>query len=55
MLNSPALRKVLRHSIKTDDIELLHEFADKLKIEAQRLAMEFGYFRLLNHIARSTE
>ena len=50
LLNSPALKKVLRHSIDTDDIERLHEFADKLKKEALRLATEFGYFRLLNHI-----
>ena len=50
LLDSPALRKVLRHSINAEDIEWLHEFADKLKREAQRLAMEFGYFRLLNHL-----
>ena len=50
LLDSPALRKVLRHSIDTDDFEQLHEFADTLAREAQRLAMEFGYFRLLNHL-----
>ena len=50
LLDSPALKKVLRHSIDTDDFDELHAFADKLKKEAQRLAMEFGYFRLLNHL-----
>ncbi len=50
LLESPALRKVLRHSISAEEIEHLHAFADKLKKEAQRLAMEFGYFRLLNHL-----
>ncbi|MCY4019236.1 MAG: DUF4435 domain-containing protein [Chloroflexi bacterium] len=50
LLESPALRKVLRHSINADDMQQLHEFADKLKCEAQRLAAEFGYFRLLNHL-----
>ena len=50
LLKSDALRKVLRHSIDADDIQQLHDFADKLKKEAQRLAMEFGYFRLLNHL-----
>lgn len=50
LLSSPALRKVVRHSIAADDIEQLHDFADKLVLESQRLAMEFGYFRLLNHL-----
>ena len=50
LLDSDALRKVLRHSIHADDTEKLHSFADKLKSEAQRLAMEFGYFRLFNHL-----
>ncbi|MDE2858227.1 MAG: DUF4435 domain-containing protein [Chloroflexota bacterium] len=50
LLHSPALRKVLRHSINADEIEQLHAFADTLKIEAQRLATELGYFRLLNHL-----
>ena len=50
LLGSDALRKVIRHSIDADDIQQLHDFADKLKIKAQRLAAEFGYFRLLNHL-----
>ena len=50
LLDSPALRKVLRHSISAEEIEPIHAFADKLKQEAQRLATEFGYFRLLNHL-----
>ncbi len=50
LLNSDALKKVLRHSINIDDTEQIHQFADRLKAEAQRLAIEFGYFRLLNHL-----
>jgi len=48
LLNSAALRKVLRHSVDTDDIDRLHAFADKLRAESQRLAAEFGYFRVLS-------
>lgn len=48
LLNSRALRKVLRHSVDTDDIERLHVFADKLRAESQRIAAEFGYFRVLS-------
>lgn len=48
LLDSGALKKVLRHSINADDMEQIHQFADTLITEAQRLAMEFGYFRLLN-------
>lgn len=50
LLDSGALKKVLRHSIHIDDMEQIHQFADKLTTESQRLAMEFGYFRLLNHL-----
>lgn len=49
LLNSPALKKVLRHTFSKYEIEQIHEFAEKLKKEALRLAAEFGYFRLLNH------
>lgn len=50
LLSSDALKKVLRHSINVDDMEQIHQFADRLKTEAQRLAIEFGYFRLLNYL-----
>lgn len=48
LLSSPALRKVMRHSLDKFDIEEAHNFADKLNQESQRLAAEIGYFRLLN-------
>ncbi len=50
LLSSPALKKVLRNELYNFDIEEIHKFADKLKCEAQRLATEYGYFRLLNHL-----
>ena len=50
LLNSPALKKTLRHTFFDYEIEQIHEFAKKLKEEALRLAAELGYFRLLNHI-----
>ena len=50
LLNSPALKKTLRHTFYKYEIEQIHEFAEKLKEESLRLAAELGYFRLLNHI-----
>ncbi|MCY3864025.1 MAG: DUF4435 domain-containing protein [Chloroflexi bacterium] len=52
VLCSPALKKVLRNELYSFDfdIEEVHEFAGKLACEALRLAMEFGYFRLLNYL-----
>ena len=50
LLNSPALKKTLRHVFSDYEIEQIHEFAEKLKEESLRLAAELGYFRLLNHI-----
>ena len=53
LLNSPALKKALRnipYFHKKYETEQIHEFAEKLKEEALRLAAELGYFRLLNHI-----
>ena len=50
LLNSPALKKTLRHTFSGYETEQIHEFAEKLKEEALRLAAELGYFRLLNHI-----
>ena len=50
LLNSPALKKTLRHTFSDYETEQIHEFAEKLKEEALRLAAELGYFRLLNHI-----
>lgn len=50
LLSSPALKKVLRNELYNCDIEKIHELADRLKSEGLRLAMEYGYFRLLNHV-----
>ena len=50
LLCSPALNKVLRHTVDVKDIKELPAFAAILNREAQGLAMEFGYFRLLNHL-----
>ena len=50
LLSSPALKKVLRNELYNCDIEKIHELADRLKSEGLRLAMEYGYFRLLNHL-----
>ena len=53
LLSSPAMKKVLRNNLSNFDIEKIHALADTVDCEAQRLAMEFGYFRLLNHIEDS--
>jgi len=50
LLCSPALKKVLRNNLYSYDVDEIHAFADKLFSEAQRLAAEFGFFRLLNHL-----
>ncbi len=50
LLCSPALKKVLRNNFYDYEIEDIHEFAEKVTKKAQALAMEFGYFRLLNHL-----
>ena len=50
LLESPALRKLLRNMFVDIDPAAIHDFADRLCSEAHRLASEFGYFRLLNHI-----
>ena len=49
LLCSPALKKVLRNNLYNYDVDKMHEFAEKLIDVAQGLAVEFGYFRLLNH------
>ncbi len=49
LLCSPALKKVLRHTLDDEEIDKIHDFADELVQESLRLAMEFGYFRWLNH------
>ena len=50
LLSSPALKKLLRNELYNYEIEKIHELADRLKSEGLRLAMEYGYFRLLNHL-----
>ncbi len=50
LLCSPALKKVLRNNLYNYEIEDIHAFAEKVTKKAQALAMEFGYFRLLNHL-----
>ncbi len=49
LLCSPALKKVLRNTLYNHDVDEIHAFAEKLACKAQGLAMEFGYFRWLNH------
>lgn len=50
LLSSPALKKLLRNELYNYDIEKIHELADRLKSEGLRVAMDYGYFRLLNHL-----
>ncbi len=50
LLQSPALKKVLRHELPGEDIDAVHAFADALNHESQRLAAEIGYFRWLNEV-----
>lgn len=50
VLCSPALKKVLRNIFYDYEIEDIHDLAEKVTKKAQVLAMEFGYFRLLNHL-----
>ena len=49
MLNTPALEKVMRHTFVYFEPNEIHEFADRLRADAYRLAVEFGYFRLLDY------
>lgn len=48
ILDSAALTEVLKTKFHIDDDPDIQKLADLLKSEAERLAMEFGYFRLLN-------
>ncbi len=48
MINTPALEKVMRHTFVNIATDEIHDFAMKLREEAIRLAVEFGYFRLLD-------
>jgi len=50
LLNSPALPYVVKEFLDTDDKKVVDDFAKELRDEAQRLASEFGYFRLRNHV-----
>jgi len=50
LLCSPALKKVLRNELYHYDMDAIHELADRLRSESLRLAIEYGYFRLLNHL-----
>ena len=50
LLQSPGLKKVLRHELPEEDIDAAHDFADALNRESQRLAAEIGYFRWLNEV-----
>ena len=50
LLQSPALKKVLRHELSDEDINAVHDFADLLNRESQRLAAAIGYFRWLNEV-----
>lgn len=48
ILNSATLTDVLKKKFHSDDDPDIQKLADLLQTEAERLAMEFGYFRLLN-------
>jgi len=48
IINSPALEKVMRHTFLNIDTDEIHEFTYTLRDESFRLAIEFGYFRLLD-------
>lgn len=50
LLNSPALTRAVAEFLNTNDKEKVGDFARELRDEAHRLASEFGYFRLLNHV-----
>ena len=50
LLQSPTLKKILRHELPEEDIAAAHDFADALYRESQRLAAEIGYFRWLNEV-----
>lgn len=50
LLNSPALTRAVEEFLNTNDKEEVDDFARELRDEAHRLASEFGYFRLLNHV-----
>ena len=52
ILNSAALTDVLKKKFYRDDDPDIKKLADLLQAEAERLAMEFGYFRLLNDCNR---
>ena len=49
LLNSPVLNKVLRNTFTKYGRERVDSFVEKLRNESLRLAMEIGYFRLLNY------
>jgi len=53
MINTPALEKVMRHTFVNLVTDEVHDFAKKLRDEAIRLAVEFGYFRLLDFRQRN--
>ncbi len=50
LFNSPALTDIFKGFFDTPDILEMDDFARALRDEAHRLASEFGYFRLLNHV-----
>lgn len=50
VLSSPALKKLLRNELYRFDVDAVHDLADILKREGLRLAVEYGYFRLLSHL-----
>ncbi len=52
ILDSAALTDVLKTKFHIDDDPDIQKLADLLQSEAERLAMEFGYFRLLNDCNR---
>ncbi len=53
MINTPALEKVMRHTFVNVATDEIHDLAKTLRDEALRLAVEFGYFRLLDFRCRN--
>jgi len=50
LLNSPALACALKELLDKEIKQVVEDFASELRDEAHRLASEFGYFRLINHV-----
>lgn len=50
LLRSSALTDVIADKLDTNDYQLVERFTDELRSAGEKLAMQFGYFRLLNEL-----